>query len=169
MQEDVQRMYAFAGSPPKDRGYIPSLYIKSDFKFDPASQAIEEAMHAFKDTIQSEQLGQNPRFKPSRNLPFSKWKLINTLKKNDKYIIVDGDKNLGPCIIDCDYYTYRGCQEHLGNTRNYKELTKNQANDIQRGLQYKFRSWLGTYRPRTENEKPVEWTCISNGEETFLQ
>ena len=90
-----------------------------------------------------------------------------------------GNLSLKSCILQILYnvmhhwswllHLSQGCQEHIGNTRNYKELTTNQANNIQWGLWYKFWDWLRTYCPRTENEKPVEWNCISEGKETFLR
>ena len=67
------------------------------------------------------------------------------LKDHNDYIIVEGDKNLGPCILERSYYTWRAFHEHLGNANNYKELTPNEAFCIQRGLQYKFRAWLSKY------------------------
>jgi hypothetical protein len=52
MISDIRQMYHLQGS---DSGnYIPSLYIKSEFCFDPASDEIEEAVLDFRDAITSE-------------------------------------------------------------------------------------------------------------------
>jgi hypothetical protein len=95
--------------------------------------------------------------------------LINFFKDNDKFIIVQGDKNLGPCILDRKYYIYRGIQEHLGNETNYRQVSKAWASARQRGLSYAFDQWLSKYRPREENEPPRPYVCISKAEKTFLR
>lgn len=169
LREDVRRMYALRDAP--DQGdYIQSLYIKSDWKFEQASDDIEEALVKFKQTITNKQEEniKRRRYKLRHNLTPGKWDLIQELRKNDKFIIVDGDKNLGPCILERDYYIYRGCQEHLGNTRNYKSLTKLQAYTIQKGLNYRFFHWLSKYRPRRGEESPVAYITISQAEVTYL-
>ena len=40
--QDVRRKYAFSKNPPEDGGYIPKLYIKSDYEFASASKEIEK-------------------------------------------------------------------------------------------------------------------------------
>ena len=49
--------------------------------------------------------------------------LIEHLKNNNIYIVVHGDKNLGPCILERSFYIYKGFAEHLGNETNYKPLS----------------------------------------------
>ena len=169
MTEDVRRIYAFSQSPPDDADYIPTLYIKSDYRFKPASIEIEKALFNFRTAIKSEQLQLNKRRKPTRNLSFGKWNLIQKFRWNDDYIIVPGDKNLGPCILDRKIYINKGCLEHLGNETNYQSISKERAFTNQRGLQYQFRDFLGKYRPRREEEDPVDHTTISKAEETFLR
>ena len=96
-------MYALRDA--QDQGdYIQSLYIKSDWKFEPASDDIEEALTKFKQTITNKQEEniKRRRYKLRHNLTPGKWDLIQELPKNDKFIIVDGDKNLGPCILERD-------------------------------------------------------------------
>lgn len=97
------------------------------------------------------------------------WKLICYFKNNNHYIIADGDKNLGPYITERSYYIHRGCKEHLSNTRNYRQISRQMAITLQRGLIYRFLNWLDKYRPHREREPPVEWVCISEGQETYLR
>lgn len=163
---DIRRMYHLQGSDSGD--YIPSLYIKSNFRFEPASDEIEEAVLDFRDAITSEQLLRSRKKKPSCNLTHRQLELVRFFKDNDKYIVVQGDKNLGPCILDRKEYILRGCKEHLGNERNYRLLSETTANNLQTGLLYRFDSWLGKYRPRLPKEPPVDYVCISEAEHTFL-
>ena len=169
LTEDIRRIYAFSQSPPDDDEYIPKLYIKSDWRFKSASREIEQALTNFRIAVQSEQLQLNQRCKPIRNLSYGKWNLIQSFRWNDHYIIVHGDKNLGPCILDRKIYIHKGCLEHLGNSVNYQSLSKERAFTCQRGLQYVFRAFISKYRPRTEHEEAADYTCISQAEDTFLR
>lgn len=45
--------------------------------------------------------------------------LINDIKGNDDYIVIEADKNLGGAIMDVPIYTERGIKEHLGNKDVY--------------------------------------------------
>ena len=87
------------------------------------------------------------------------------LKNHDYLIVVHGDKNLGSCILDRTFYIFKGFSEHLGNTRNYKELTKKWALCHQRGLKYQFQNWMSKYKPK---EEPTDYVTISEAEFTFL-
>ena len=72
MTEDIRRMYCFKNDPPDDQDYIKSLYIKSDYKFEEASEEIEYTLKNFRTAIKTEQLRQTRARKPSHNLPFRK-------------------------------------------------------------------------------------------------
>ena len=91
------------------------------------------------------------------------------LKDNDLFIVVHGDKNLGPCILERNFYIYRGFAEHLGNTRNYKQLDATRARTVQRGLQYQFLRWLGKYRVRDRNEAPTDYVCLDTASTKYLK
>ena len=170
LTEDVRRIYALRDVEKDDTNYIPQLYIKSDYRFQPASTELESALTKFKKAVlNTQQQLRNRRFKPHRNITHSNWNLIQQLRKNDTYIVVHGDKNLGPCIIDRKHYIWKGCMEHLGNTTNYMELSQEGAFNRNRGLQIIMRNFLTKFRPRDKDEKPAEHTCISHGEEIFLR
>jgi hypothetical protein len=102
-------MYHMQGQDSQD--YIKSLYVKSEYK--PASDELEEAMYNFKKQLKYEQLARNRRRKPSRNVTFREWTLIQFYRKSDKYTIHRADKNVGPFILERVIYTKRGCSEHL--------------------------------------------------------
>jgi hypothetical protein len=56
MEADTRRMYHMRGQDSQD--YIKGLYVKSEYKFKPASDKLEleEAMYNFKKQLKSEQL-----------------------------------------------------------------------------------------------------------------
>ena len=164
---DIRRMYHL-----KDvlgGNYIPSLYLNTDFKFDPASDRLEKAIQQFTLKIKSTLKLLQPRRKVTSNLPPYFFDLMLWFKDNNDYIVVEGNKNLGPCILERSYYIWRAFQEHLGNTNNYKELIPNEAFCLQRGLQYKFRSWFFKFGFRLCWDKPPKHVTLSKAETTFLR
>ena len=98
--------------------YIPSLYLNSGFKFDPASDRLEKVITQFASKIKSTLKLLQQRRKGLPNLPPYLLDLMLWMKDHNDYIIVEGDKNLGPCILEKSYYIWRAFQEHLGNTNN---------------------------------------------------
>ena len=103
------------------------------------------------------------------NLTHGSWNLIQHFRQNDNYIVIDGDKHLGPCILDRSVYFQRGCKEHLGNKSNYRALTKEGALNRQRGLQIKLRYFISKFRPRDPHQESPDYVCISKVEDTFLR
>ena len=153
LSEDVRQKFHLNEKPPDDtqdsesseREYIPSLYIKSDYKFDNATEEIEDALSSFEAAVRAAQFHNSCRQKFKPNLSITQWNLLRYLRRHDKYIVIEADKNLGPCILDRKIYFERGCLEHLGNRRNYKQLTKQRADTLLRGLHYKFDAWLNKF------------------------
>ena len=99
--------------------------------------------------------------KPVRNITSGQWDLIQFLRRNDLYIVVEGDKNLGPCILDQITYIKRGCLEHIGNSTNYKELDERWAKLTMKKLDYQFKGWLTKY---TRLKKSQKQKLLSLGE-----
>lgn len=151
LAKDLRRMYALRNAD-EEGNYIPELYLKSDFEFKDASQRIEQGLCNFKLAVRRKLLllRQRRHLKPQLNLSPLSFNLMQYLKNHDHLIVVQGDKNLGPCILDRTFYIFKGFSEHLGNTRNYKELTVKWAHCRQRGLQYQFRNWLSKYKPKAQ-------------------
>ena len=47
------------------------------------------------------------------NLSLACMNLLQFLKDNDLYIVIQGDNNLGPCIMECELYIYKVFETHL--------------------------------------------------------
>ena len=94
---------------------------------------------------------------------------MKSLKEHDVYIVVEGDKNLGPCILERSRYILKVFKEHLGNTRNYNQLSVQAVSGRQVGLRYLLREWIGCYRPRHKWVEPVDYVCISKAERVYLE
>lgn len=168
--DDIRRMYHM-GPPIDDDDYNPKLYIKSGYVFENASEEIEDALSNFSNAIKREQLSLLSRKrKPVCNLTKSQLRLMKFLKDNDKYIIVEGDKNLGPCILDRIQYIRRGCLDHLSNTRNYEQLSHRTAYNLLRGLVYRLEAWLGKFKRAPSRHEPEnQWTVLHPNEVTFFR
>ena len=165
---DIRRMYHLRDLPDDDN-YNPKLYIRSDYKFRETSPAIETAIVNFHNAINTEQLLISQKSKPFRNLTHSQYKLLHFFKDNDQYIVVEGDKNLGPCILERESYIRRGCLDHLSNTRNYQQLDHHTAIIMHRGLMYKLWSWFAKYKDPGENGDLPPFVCLTEAETTFFK
>jgi hypothetical protein len=162
-------MWAFRGLD--DNGnYNPSIYLKSKHEFKLASIHIEDAMTTFKKSVKQRPLQlQHRRFwKPKCNPSPLSMNLMEYLKCNNIYIVVHGDKNPGPCILERSFCIYKGFDEHLGNETNYKPLSARASHCRQRGLHYIFRDRISKYKQRERHEDPVDYICLSKSETTFL-
>ena len=134
-------------------------------------------MRSFQAAIEPEQFTIKRRRTIMSNLNPLQWKLIEYLKCNDYYIVIQADKNLGPCILDRIIYVHRGCSEHLGNERNYKILSKQQAMNLQLSLRYKLEGFLRKFNWIPEHYKETgqapddfdpDMIGISNAEADYL-
>ena len=101
--------------------YIPSLYLNSDYKFDPASDRLEKSMEQFTLKIKSTLMLLQQRRKVTPNLQYL-LDLMLWLKDHNNYIVVEGDKNLGPFILERSHYLHL---ESLPRTlRQHKQLQR---------------------------------------------
>ena len=64
------------------------------------------------------------------NLERKRIDLLRQIKKERKLIIIAADKNLGPCIMEIEYYIERCLTDHLLNTANYRKISKGEATAI---------------------------------------
>ena len=100
---DVRRNWFFKyNAPPKQEGaettYIPGLYIKSGW--DPPkckNSQIEENLINFGNSLRKARYHYR---KPTiSNLTPRQWKMARSLKEDDTFMFVEGDKNVGGCIL----------------------------------------------------------------------
>ena len=106
-------------NPPEDTDevtYNPKLYISSGKVFDYAGGDIEDAIDAFETDVRRTQAQFNR--KHAKNISTRKYQLVISFRQHDRYIIIEADKNLGPCILERETYIRRALEEHLGNTTN---------------------------------------------------
>ena len=163
---DVRRISFFTFHPPDDDGtirYIPKLYIKSDTEWRPSDDHdVEQCLLAFERSVRSHQR----RFsRPTlSNLLPREWRLSNSLKENDTYIVVEADKNLGACLLLRETYIQRAITEHLGNTSVYQRLSKTQAFQLLHLVNYQITCFCAQWR---ESITPAEHTFLLESTHRF--
>jgi len=156
-------------SPDEDDGdgpsYIPGLYIPNR-DCDPPEcddQALKKGITKFKVELQTTRKKYD-RSTPS-NLTPRQWKLASTLKNDDNLICIEGDKNVGGCLLRRNVYNYRGIKDHLGDTTVYKPLTKKEATQHLHILQYKYDIFLSKWKGKRQLSK-TEWIYLRRAKKT---
>ena len=106
-------------NPPEETDeetYNPKLYIPSGKIFQHAGEKIEDAIDAFETNVRRAQAKFNQ--KHVKNISTRKCQLVISFRQHERYIMIEADKNLGPCILEQDTYIKRALEEHLCNANN---------------------------------------------------
>ena len=140
LRNDIGRIYTYLDEEDVAGNYNPKLYINSDTPFDINCAYLENQINAFVKEFSSTRRRYLKRTAP--NLTNKQFRLISDMKNNTIYIIIEADKNLGPCILEREHYIRRAFEEHLGNERNYKIITKAEAIQLQMDLAADLEIWL---------------------------
>ena len=61
------------------------------------------------------------------NLEEHKIDLLRMIKKGRKFVVIATDKNLGPAIMEIEYYIHRFLTDHLDDTDTHKVLSETEA------------------------------------------
>ena len=127
---DVRLRYFFADNEEKPdtlNPFNPHLYIKSDWEPPAADKGIEARIYEFHNLLASTRKSILRNTHSSQNLTPSQTYLLDWLKDNPKYIILDTDKNLGPAIMERENYIKEMLDQHLLNTKQYTKLSQSEA------------------------------------------
>ena len=85
--------------------------------------------------------------------------MARSLKEDDTFMVVEGDKNVGGCIVHRTTYVDRGMTEHLGDLNVYQPLDKDAAMRRLCVLRYKYDVFIS---------KEYEERQLSPAEKIFL-
>ena len=118
---DVRKRYIFAGIEQKDTP--KKLYIKSQWTPEKTDDHMEGRLNNFIYQIQKSKNEITKRNKTATNLTTLQQKHIKMLNKDEEFIILMADKNLGPCIMERGQYILNILHEHLDNTSTYSRLS----------------------------------------------
>ena len=99
------------------------LYIKNPMWIPPtAKNNIENALAKFREKL-SEQQHKFQQKRSRTNLTPLQKSALRTLQNNNKFIVVEADKNMGVTIWDRNKYIKQVIDEHLNNKQVYQNIT----------------------------------------------
>jgi hypothetical protein len=113
-----------------DPTYIPKLYVPS--KWNPPTiedGTIEHRMLDFAAHLErtSNKLSKQP---PRFNLTREQHQLMKLLQSDDRFIICQTDKNLGPAVVERDAYIRLTLKDHLSDNTTYQLLSTEERDTI---------------------------------------
>jgi hypothetical protein len=85
----------------------------------------------------------------SNLLPHQRF-LLRELRNNKDFVIIQADKNLGPCILERDIYIKKALSDHLLDTNTYQQLTAIQRQDKIIDLKFKLQNFIETYEQKLD-------------------
>ena len=131
---DIRLKYLFAGQEEENvhqkNTFNNKLYIKSDWQPPQAETDIENRIDNFKEELMNIRNSINSNTKTSTNLTTIQQNLLIAVRKNNNFVILITDKNLGPAIMEREVYIDRMLTEHLCDGKTYKQLTCLEADNI---------------------------------------
>jgi hypothetical protein len=161
--EDLRKCYMFAGSL-KDLDTPKKMYIKnSEFVPESMCEHAEARLHNFISTIKNAKHHHQLNAKRSTNLTYLQQQHLKFLRNNQQFIILDADKNLGPCIMERDTYINLLLQEHLQNPNNTYSLLSEE--DAFNNLQNTRLQFNAIFKKHEKSILPVEklfFACTMN-------
>lgn len=153
LRRDVRRKAFFYGQPEADGDYNPKLYIPSKWEPDETCSDIEEKLNGFEQELKNLQ-DVSRRRRPCSNMSRAQWSLMKLLKKNDDFMAIPTDKNLGTALIERSYYNKRLWSDHLSDQSTYREVPKCKLAATKTLIQYKLGSlFTRLHKVVPENER----------------
>ena len=152
LAKDLHRMNALRDV----EGYVNNtseLYLNSGYEIEYAYRHIKQGISGFKTAVWLKLLllHRQHHLEPRLNLSSLGFDLMHHLKNNNMLIIVHGDKNLGLYILVRHFYIFKGFLEHLGNTRNDKDLSKHRPSSTKEACTINLETW---YLPTSQRKNP---------------
>ncbi len=63
---------------------------------------------------------------------------MDALQKDHHFIVIEGDKNTGACLLRRGFYNKSACTDHLSNTNVYQRISRQEAMQMNNILRYKI-------------------------------
>lgn len=138
-RRDLTIKIKFTAATPDD-DFNPRMYHSSGWTPPPWSipQEIHQRMDNFSTEIQSIFRKRRGR---SNLLPHQRHAL-QELRKQNKLVIAQCDKNLGPAIVEYETYVQKALHDHLLDQTIYKPLTPGSAANFAFNLKLKLQQWI---------------------------
>jgi hypothetical protein len=142
--QDVRKRYIFAGKLMEETP--KKIYKKSKMIFSSTEEHLEDRLTSFIQSLHNKKMALLESSRPATNITKLQQQQINLLRDNETFIILNADKNLGPCIIERKLYIKNALSEHLQNGNTYINLNENEANNRLNFLRSELNEALSFYK-----------------------
>ena len=132
---DAKLKAYFSASPLDSKP--PPLYVKSKWEPESAPRELRERFDGFFDGLKK--LFRRRRGVPNL-LPFQR-KILSTLREHPTWMVVNSDKNLGPCVVEISQYK-QDAIDHLSNESVYRIIDADEARRQQLALYRSVWNWI---------------------------
>lgn len=128
-----------------DDPFNPNLYTRSNWDPPTCSPEINHRKFMF-------QLGMKVAFRQciSHSLPPNLSRIqrrgLKFLQRNPEYLVVQCDKNLGPCVLDLDRYVKYAFRDHLSDGATYQRLNDQETRVAQAAIDHALQAWLTKHK-----------------------
>ena len=148
-RRDMFLRFFFADEEPSSSSnYNPKLYVPS--KWTPTDNLIcpefASRVHRFLTHATSTFRRRSCR----SNLLPQQLSLLRSLQHDNRFVIINADKNLGPCITEKITYTKHVLNDHLLNRLNYQQLSCATATQLLQSTTDDISKWLTRYKSQLE-------------------
>ena len=145
LQRAIHLRFHFAGSETSSNDtYDPKMYVRSTWTppyWTLPPIVLQQRLDKFANTL-------NKLFKRrmgKTNLLSYQTRALQSLQKQQDFLICPCDKNLGPAIIERDDYIKIAMRDHLLDGRTYRRLSEADCNNHKQRLIQEIKSWLKQY------------------------
>ena len=145
LQRAIHLRFHFAGSETSSNDtYDPKMYVRSTWTppyWTLPPIVLQQRLDKFATTL-------NKLFKRrmgKTNLLSYQTRALQSLQKQQDFLICPCDKNLGPAIIERDDYIKIAMRDHLLDGRTYRRLSEVDCNNHKQCLIKEIKSWLKQY------------------------
>ena len=144
-QRAIHLRFHFAGeSTSSDETYDPKMYVRSNWTppyWTIPPVVLQERLDNFSNNL-------NKLFKKrmgKTNLLSYQTRALQSLQRQQDFLICPCDKNLGPAIIERHNYIKIAMRDHLLDGRTYRRLSKTDCDNHKTRLTKEVHSWLKKY------------------------
>jgi hypothetical protein len=143
MERDLYLKVHFAGTVRQDNDINMRMYVKSTFR--PDFRLIPWKVRSRMRTFKAKILALFKKHQGKKNLLAFQRNALSNIKTDQRLLVVQCDKNLGPAIITHEAYIARAFKEHLHCRKTYRPLTAEQATAHATKIRSKLQAWIQKY------------------------
>ena len=123
---------------------MPRLFLQSNWS--PPSHLINYSLQRRTANFISELKKIFIKRKVRNNMLPHQRKILSDLRHNKDFLVIQADKNLGPCIIERQQYIQRALRDHLLDRTTYQQLNNQEVTNKIHHLKQRFNILYIPYR-----------------------